>query len=493
MPHCSGTDFCPSGPIRVDVFSIPSRILSRSSSGIISKYCRFLVVASFGLMMRGGRFLGCTGTRGRECRITALDLLETLAFEFLQSLPVGLGKRSNFRCRWILDRSDAEVGAFLHSLLTDMEKQSRYDRLLQKMAEAAGAGPRSVLPHVRPPSTTSDASASGQAIPAPTPVASPPPVSPPAAVKMKKGSLGDPAGRPFFVEREEGVKEHPVADLKRKGRKRKAPEASAEEAALGANYAWEYKVSPINRAFLDDYNFRAALDASLTKGPTREILNPLVPEQLLGTAQHLACQLTACLQVGIDKAFAAKVQMEKELSSMKDQVYVLTAERESALAAPLLNAKIKSLAQELEVAEGERLSAHARMKKVEEGARVQAAQLESCRSALERDRKEVENLAQSLKEKQMVLDEAEAAAAHWRDEWKSLAKETGEMVQETFEILMDQAEAQEQSEPVAGERLDSAAGVPLGEGDRGSFRKVQQGMLWWRKVGDAPFELVLIP
>ncbi|MED6195087.1 hypothetical protein PIB30_034631, partial [Stylosanthes scabra] len=49
----------------------------------------------------------------RECRITALDPLETLAFEFLQSLPVGLGKRSNFWCRWILDHSDAEVGAFL--------------------------------------------------------------------------------------------------------------------------------------------------------------------------------------------------------------------------------------------------------------------------------------------------------------------------------------------------------------------------------------------
>ncbi|MED6117400.1 hypothetical protein PIB30_109683, partial [Stylosanthes scabra] len=49
----------------------------------------------------------------RECRVMALDPLETLAFDFLQSLPVGLGKRSNFRCRWILDHSDAEVGAFL--------------------------------------------------------------------------------------------------------------------------------------------------------------------------------------------------------------------------------------------------------------------------------------------------------------------------------------------------------------------------------------------
>ncbi|MED6198487.1 hypothetical protein PIB30_066761 [Stylosanthes scabra] len=65
----------------------------------------------------------------REYRITALDPLETLAFDFLQSLPVGLGKKSNFRCRWILDHSDAEVGAFLDSLLVDMDKQSRFDRL----------------------------------------------------------------------------------------------------------------------------------------------------------------------------------------------------------------------------------------------------------------------------------------------------------------------------------------------------------------------------
>ncbi|MED6127583.1 hypothetical protein PIB30_089400 [Stylosanthes scabra] len=171
----------------------------------------------------------------RECWITTLDPLETLAFEFLQSLPVGLGKRSNFRCRWILDRSDPEVGAFLDSLLTDMEKQSRYDRLLQKMEEAAGAGPHS-------------------AVPAPPPVASPPPVLPPPAVKTKRGPLRNPAGKPFSVEREEGAKEDPAADLKRRGRKRKALEASAEEAALGADSAWEHKVSPINRAFPDDYN-----------------------------------------------------------------------------------------------------------------------------------------------------------------------------------------------------------------------------------------------
>ncbi|MED6197910.1 hypothetical protein PIB30_061292 [Stylosanthes scabra] len=507
MPPRPGTVFCLSGPIRGGVSSMPSRSLSRNLSGIISKYCRFLVYWN---------------SEARECRITALDPLETLAFEFLQSLPVGLGKRSNFRCRWILDHSDAEVGAFLDSLLTDMEKQSRYDCLLQKMVEAAGVGPRSVLPHVRTPPTTSGASTFGQVAPAPASVAFATPVPPPATVK-KRGSSRDPAGKPLSVEGEEGAKEDPSADLKKKGRKRKALEASVEEVALGADSAWEHKVSPINRAFPDDYNFRAALDASLTNGPTREILSPLVPEQLLGTAQHLACQLTACLQIGIENAFATKVQMEKELSSLKDQVDLLTMEGDSALAAPLLNAKIKSLTQELEVSKGERLFALARMKEVEGGARVQAAQLESCRSALEREKKETENLAKSLKEKQTALDGAEAATAHhWRDEWKSLSEETGEMVQETFEILMDQvrhlnpainysmislnthwdpkakriynpkAEAQEQSEPVAEERLEPAAGVPLGECVREDmFRKVRW-VLRWRKAGDAPFFLSCI-
>ncbi|MED6136482.1 hypothetical protein PIB30_056532 [Stylosanthes scabra] len=134
-----------------------------------------------------------------------LDHLETLAFDFLQSLPVGLGKRSNFRCRWILDHSDAEVGAFLDSALADMEKQSRFDRLKQKMAEVAGVGPRSVLPHVRAPPTTSGASASSPAVPSSAPTASAAPNPLPTATK-KGGSSKDPAGKPFPVQGEEGAK-----------------------------------------------------------------------------------------------------------------------------------------------------------------------------------------------------------------------------------------------------------------------------------------------
>ncbi|MED6176735.1 hypothetical protein PIB30_091025 [Stylosanthes scabra] len=365
-------------------------------------------------------------SEARECRVMALDPLETLAFDFLQSLPIGLGKRSNFRCRWILDHSDAEVGAFLDSLLADMEKQSRFDRLRQKMAEVARVGPRFVLPHARAPPTTSGASASGGG-------------------GCQRGSL-----RRF---EEEGAEEESAGCF-------------CQEAALGTDSSWVHKVSPINRAFPDEYNFREALDAGLTNGPTREIFGPLVPEQLL---------------IGIEKSFSSKVQMEKELASLKDQVDVLMAERNSSLAAPLLNAEIKSLTQQLRFSKGEFLSALARMSEVEERAKVQAAELESCRAALLKEKRGAEGLTKSLREKQTALDGAEAAAAHWRDEWKSLAEETGDMVQETFEILIDQVrhlhpaidfsmisldtrwdpkakriynpkvEAQEQSEPVAEE------------------------------------------
>ncbi|MED6141534.1 hypothetical protein PIB30_104439 [Stylosanthes scabra] len=360
-------------------------------------------------------------SEARECRVMAFDPLETLAFYFLQSLPVGLGKRSNFRCCWILDHSDAEVGAFL--------------------AKDGGGGQGGSTLRSSPCPGSSDYFWSLLAASSPFPVAT-----------KKGGSSKDPAGKPFPVQGEEGAKEDPSADLKKKGRKRKAPGASAEEAALGADSSWVHKVSSINRAFPDEYNFREALDAGLTNGPTREILGPLVPEQLLGTAQHLACQLTACLQVSTflcdlrffsifscfsrcfsffllffvfldwDRESFCQVQMEKELAFLKDQVDVLTAERDLALAAPLLNAEIKSLTQQLRFSEGERLSALARMTEVEERAKVQAAELESCRADLLKEKKGAEGLTKSLREKQTALDGAE---------------ETGDMVQETFEILMD--------------------------------------------------------
>ncbi|MED6156351.1 hypothetical protein PIB30_013625 [Stylosanthes scabra] len=355
-----------------------------------------------------------------DFRVTALDPLETLAFDFFHSLPASLGKKSNFKCRWILDHNDADVGAFLDSQLKDMEKQSRFDRLMQRMKEAEGAGPRSILPSSKAQTASSGVSASGV-----VPTSTAPPVSSSGASKtMGKSTSGVPV-KLFSVEKEEGVKEDPSADLKRK-----VSEASAKEAALGVN--------PIDRAFPPDYNFRAALDTGLTNSSIRVVLEPLVPEQLLGTAQFLACQLTAYLQVGVEKTFAAKVQLEKELAAAREQVEVLTAERDSALPAPLLHAKIKSLTEELQRAEGERLSSTSRMEEVERKAKSQAAELESCCSALTQEEKKVVSLAQYLKGKHTVLDEAEATAVHWRNERRSLGEETGEMVQGTFEILMDQ-------------------------------------------------------
>ncbi|MED6187649.1 hypothetical protein PIB30_078362 [Stylosanthes scabra] len=312
------------------------------------------------------------------------------------------------------------------SLLEDMEKQSRYDRLLQKMVEVGGGSSVG-------PSTYSGSSAclrgssSSLAVPVPA-LATSVPSAPSSVAKTRGKPSNATATKPFSMEREEGDKEDPAPEA----------EKAKAEGCFGGDSAWKHKVNPIDRAFPPDYNLRVALDADLTNGPIREILGPLVPEQLIGTAQFLACQLTACLQVGVKNTFATKVQLEKELAATKDQVDVLTAERDFALASPLLHAKIKSLSKELERAEGERLTALDRMKEVEERAKVQAAELESCHSALEQENKKFESLTQSFKGKQTALDEAEAATVHWRGEWKSLAEETGEMVQETFEILMDQ-------------------------------------------------------
>ncbi|MED6161499.1 hypothetical protein PIB30_061280 [Stylosanthes scabra] len=249
---------------------------------------------------------------------------------------------------------------------------------MQRMKEAEGAGPRSILPSSKAQTTVSGASASG-----PIPASSVPPILSSGASKATGKSTSAAPAKPFSMEREEGVKEDPAADLRQKRRKRKVSEASVEEAALGGGSAWKHK-----------------------------ILEPLVSEQLLATAQFLACQLTTCLQLGVEKTFAAKVQLEKELAAAREQVDVLTAERDSALAAPLLHAKIKSLTEELERAEGERLSATERMEEVERKAKAHVAELESCRSALAQEEKKVESLSQSLKGKQTALDEADATAVH---------------------------------------------------------------------------------
>ncbi|MED6200971.1 hypothetical protein PIB30_090436 [Stylosanthes scabra] len=78
------------------------------------------------------------------------------------------------------------------------------------------------------------------------------------------------------------------------------------------------------------------------------------------------------------------------------------------------------------------------MSEVEEDNKVQSVELQSCRSALEKEKKRVKSLTRSLEEKQTALGKAEATSGHWCQEWKIMAAKTEEIVQETFEILMDQ-------------------------------------------------------
>ncbi|MED6140347.1 hypothetical protein PIB30_092295 [Stylosanthes scabra] len=325
-----------------------------------------------------------------------------------------------------------------------MEKQSRFDRLMQKMKEVEGAGPRSILPSSKAQTTASGASASDPAAPASIPASLVPPAPPSGASKAAGKLTNATTAKPFSVEKEEGIREDPAADLRQKRRKQKASEASAEEAALGGDSSWKHKVNPIDRTFPPDYNFRDALDAGLTNGPIREIVGPLVP------VKYLYCEGAVGEGAGDLHGIGGCAHCGKGFH----------------LSCLLFHAKIMSLTEELEHAEGERLSATERMEEVERKAKVQAAELESCRSALAQERNKVESLSRSLKGMQTVLDEAEAAAAHWRGEWRSLAEETGEMVQETFEILMDQVRhlnpAIDYSMIMLDTHWDPNAGYPLG-------------------------------
>ncbi|MED6117000.1 hypothetical protein PIB30_105629 [Stylosanthes scabra] len=296
-----------------------------------------------------------------------------------------------------------------------MEKQSRFDRLMQKMKEAEGAGPRSILPSSKAQTTASGASASDPAVPASIPATSVPPAPSSSASKVSGKPTNATTTKPFSVEREEGVIDDPATDLRQKRRKWMVWEASAEEAALGA-----------------------ALDAGLTNGSIREILGPLVPEQLLGPLSSLLANSPLAFRLAWKIHLLQRCGWRRSWRPPRIRWMCLLQRGDSALTAPLLHAKIKSLTEEFERAEGERLSAFDRMEEVERKAKVQAAELESCHSALTEERKKVKSLSQSLKGKQTALYEAEAAAAHWRGEWRSLAEETGEMVQETFKILMDQ-------------------------------------------------------
>ncbi|MED6186355.1 hypothetical protein PIB30_065852 [Stylosanthes scabra] len=410
-------DSCLFALTRVESSLTLLKSLSKSLSGITLKSCLFLLSGRSSWMMK--------------------------------SLPAGLGKKSNFKCHWILDHNDADVGAFRalsDSLLKDMEKQSRFDHLMQRMKEVERAGPRSILPSSKAQTTVSGVSASG-----PLSTSSIPPVSSSGASKATGKPTSAVPAKPFSVEREEGVKEDPAADLRQKRRKRKVSEASAEVAALGGDSARKHKVNPIDRAFRRTTISGLLWTLALRMLRFVRFLSLWFQSSCLGPLSSLLANSPLSFRyvlVCVEKTFAAKVQLEKELAAAREQVDVLTVERDSALAAPLLHAKIKSLTEELERAEGERLSATKLIEEVERKAKAQSAELESCRSALTQEEKKVESLSQSLKGKQMALDEAEAAAVHWRDEWRSLGEETREMDPKAKRIYNPKAEAQDQPEPV---------------------------------------------
>ncbi|MED6176761.1 hypothetical protein PIB30_091362 [Stylosanthes scabra] len=237
----------------------------------------------------------------KDCQINLLDTLETLASRFLQSFLVELGKKSQFKCRWIIDHCDAEVGA----LLGNMEKQTRFDRLRSKIAKVGGMGPRSILPAPTNPAGSAKPSASS-----------------PLAVVISGSSSG----------------------LNQRRRKRKLHESFLKNAVLGNDATWEHGVNPLNQAFPVDFDFRATLDSGVTRSSVTKALGPIPPEQLVGTAHRYAC------------ALSSKFKTKKELAAAKDQVAILTVERDTALTSPPLQAKIITLAEQLSVAQGERLS-----------------------------------------------------------------------------------------------------------------------------------------
>ncbi|MED6197558.1 hypothetical protein PIB30_057552 [Stylosanthes scabra] len=251
-----------------------------------------------------------------------------LASRFLQSFPVGLGKTLNFKCRWIIDHSDVKVGAYLDSLHGNIDKQSRFDWLRVKMDEVGGIGPRSILPA---PSTLI-----GSAHPFASEHLAVAAADSSGGSQPKNVPLKMTLQKPICLDGEEGAKEDSVANLKQRKQRHKYLESFPENTVLGEDAAWEHEVNPLDKAFSADFDFWATLDSGLTHSSLRKALGPMPSDQILGTAHQYACKLTACLQL-----------TGKELAAAKDQIVVLTVERDIALTSPRLQVKVDALANQL--------------------------------------------------------------------------------------------------------------------------------------------------
>ncbi|MED6126041.1 hypothetical protein PIB30_074546 [Stylosanthes scabra] len=354
-----------------------------------------------------------------------LEPLEMAAFKFLVSLLSNLPKRNKFTCRFILDGSDAEVGKFLNDLLDVKMKRTKLDNLIARMADPS-MGPRVVLPTGSPSATATaaaavaaSASASGAAHTSVLAAVGSPRVEsstqvPPApttsdACKAKK----QPSKREWtkVVDLDEELKEDPAADLQRQRRRKKPKIDEAFEKALGDNSAWEHEVDPLEVAFPEDFDYRKALNASLTSVP-----------------------------VGVETSLA-----EKELSVALDQIEVLKGERDSALSFLPFKEKADILGDEISEKSLEHQSALDRIAQLEEENKVLMAQFESSQLSLETEQKwaaaaegQAGALAASLKICQADLSKATEASEYWRSEWHTLGAEVTEMCQETLDICLDQ-------------------------------------------------------
>ncbi|MED6204670.1 hypothetical protein PIB30_011087 [Stylosanthes scabra] len=184
--------------------------------------------------------------------------------------------------------------------------------------------------------------------------------------KVKRQSSKRDRTKVMDLEGEEGLQEDPAADLQQKRRKKKVKVDEAFEKALGEDSTWEHEVDPLKVAFPEGFNFRKALNASLTSVPMREALTKMPPEQLLGESYHLHAKSLACLQVGVETSLAAKMKAEKELSVALDQIEILKGERDSALSYLPFKEKADTLKDELSEKSLEHQSALDRISQLEE-------------------------------------------------------------------------------------------------------------------------------
>ncbi|MED6122107.1 hypothetical protein PIB30_036727 [Stylosanthes scabra] len=327
---------------------------------------------AFWLDDRGNPFPWVYWNRGvKDFVIHSLDPLETAAFDFLVSLPVGLPKKNNLT----------------YDLLLVNMKKTKLDRMMAMMADPSRMAPRAILPTGIPSTTAAAAAAAASSVaaepsanPAMPAVQVPPP--PPASSWAKKSASKRERPEVVNVEGDEGAKEDPEADLRQKRRRReKGKEKGKEEdlidRVLGEDAAWEHAVNPLDLAFPKEYNYRKALDGGLTSSSVRKHLQGMLPDQLLGESWRLQCQALACQQLGLEGALKAKTKAEEELLYVKHQLSVL---------------------------------------KLDEDLKVLKAQLESAQLSVSKDQKRAESTESNAKTLAASLETAQAELAKARDE-----------------------------------------------------------------------------